>query len=140
MKVFHTILYNSGTLVPPAIVTDRHLVSPEPANKEICDRYASTILPTASFDHYNDEDFVKYSPNGTMLLGYLHGGEEVLSAVQTYVAERNTVRNTNFLEAQVITCGDDEHPCDTMSEPWFKRGSFYEKFDPDSWPPNWNQI
>lgn len=140
MKVFHTAKFIAEDQFPPNIVIDCSQSIPDKEVMDLMWKYQTSTLPTLGTHHNDPEDFVKYYPDGTVLLGYHHGGEEVLLAVQAYVQERNLIPTRLFVESGVLTCGDDEHPCDNMPEPWFTRSNFYEKFDPDSWPPNWDQI
>jgi hypothetical protein len=126
MKVFHESYYSVATKCRPESVLTR-------VTKSIPDNITELAF---GFEMYKShpEDYVIFHPDGSATHGYYHGDESVLKNVIKFVEKRNTINNTGFAKAKVLTCDDHQHPCNTVPEPWFTAKGFYEKYDPLKWP------
>lgn len=135
MKVFVQTQYAAGAPYKPASVLDRRAVSmtPDVAGADV--EASHQPLIESGFDPYaaHNDDYIVFNEDGSYTLGFYVGDESVVDVFTSYVADRNQVKNLYFVIAELITCENDAHPCDTKPEPWFTKGNFWDKFDPDDW-------
>ena len=126
MKVFHESYYSVAKECRPESVLTR-VTKFTPDN-------VTALAGGFKMWESHPEDYVIFHPDGAATHGYYHGDESVLESVTNFVEQRNTISNTGFAKAKVVTCADDQHPCNTVPEPWFTANGFYEKYDPTKWP------
>jgi hypothetical protein len=82
--------------------------------------YTSFFYEWAAKGHYtvepHPEDYRIEFADGTMALGYYWGDESFVAKCAEYIEAKKTLPNQPYiLSLTCVTCGDDEHPTQVLS-------------------------